>query len=90
MPPSNPPRVSAPCDFPEKYFDKLPRFNGSLAIPINEHIESVWNYMDDYGDEFEDVYMAALKESLEVDPKVGLIDFPLDLYMVMIPLPKNS
>ena len=29
----------APHDVPEKYFDKLPRVNGSSAVPIEEHIE---------------------------------------------------
>ena len=62
----------APHDLPEKYFDKLPRFNGSSAIPIEEHIESVWNYMDSYGVEAEDVYMVALKASLEGDAKSWL------------------
>ena len=28
----------APHVFPEKYFNKLPRFNGSSAIPIEDHI----------------------------------------------------
>ena len=56
-----------PHDLPKKYFDKLPRFNGSSTVPIEEHIESVWNYMDAYGDEYEDVYMVALKASLEGD-----------------------
>ena len=51
---------------PEKYFDK-PKFNGSSAIPIEVHIESVWNYMNVYKDEAEDVYMIALKTSLEGD-----------------------
>ena len=54
----------APHDLPEKYFDKLPRFNGSSVIPIEEHIESVCNYMDSYGAEAEDVYMVSLKASL--------------------------
>ena len=44
-------------------------FNGSLAIPIEEHIESVWNYMDAYGAEAEDVYMVALESSLEGDAR---------------------
>ena len=52
---------------PEKYFDKLPKFNGSSAIPIEEHIESVWNYMDAYGAKVEDVYMVSLEASLEGD-----------------------
>ena len=32
-----------PHDFLEKYFDKIPIFNGSSVIPIEEHIELVWN-----------------------------------------------
>ena len=32
-------------DIPENYFDKIPIFNGSLAIPIEQHIEPLWNYM---------------------------------------------
>ena len=52
---------------PNKYLDKLPKFNGSSAIPIEKHIESTWNYMDAYGAEAEDVYMVALKSSLEGD-----------------------
>ena len=59
----------APHDMPEKYFDKLPRFNGSFAVPIEEHIESVWNYMDAYRVEAEDVYMVSLKASLEGDAR---------------------
>ena len=59
----------APHDMPKKYFDKLPKFNGLLVIPIEEHIESVWNYMDAYGAEAEDVYMVALKASLEGDAR---------------------
>ena len=54
---------------PKKYFDKLPRFNGSSAIPIEEDIELVWNYMDAYGAEDEDVYMVALRASLEGDAR---------------------
>ena len=51
----------------EKYFVKLPRFNGSSVVPIEEPIESVWNYMDAYRVEAEDVYMVVLKASLEGD-----------------------
>ena len=62
----------APHDMPEKYFDKLPKFSGSSAKSIEEHIESVWNYMDVYGAEAEDVYMVALKTSLEGDARCYL------------------
>ena len=50
----------APHDMPEKYFDKLPKFNGSSVVPIEEHIEAC-------GAEVEDVYMRALMFSLEGD-----------------------
>ena len=66
----------APHDLPQKYFDKLPRFNGSSAISIKEHIESVWNYMDSYEIEVEDVYMVALKTSLEGDARSWLDRLP--------------
>ena len=52
---------------PEKYFDKLPKFNGSSAIPVEEHIEAIWNYIEAYRAEAEDVYMRALMSSLEGD-----------------------
>ena len=58
-----------PHDLPKKYFDKLPRFNGSTTIPIEGHIESVWSYIDAYEAKAEDVYMVALKASLEGDAR---------------------
>ena len=61
---------------PDKYFDKLLKFNGSSAISIEEHIESVWNYMDAYRAEAEDVYMVSLKASLEGDSRSWFDRFP--------------
>ena len=62
---------------PDKYFDKLPKSNGSSAILIEEHTESVWNYMDAYRAEAEDVYMVSLKASLEGDARSWFDRFPL-------------
>ena len=59
----------APHDMPEKYFDKIPKFNGSFAIPVEEHIEAVWNYIEACGAEEEDVYMRALMSALEGDAR---------------------
>ena len=32
----------APHDMSEKYFDKLPKFNGISTITIEDHIQVVW------------------------------------------------
>ena len=58
----------APHDMLEKYFDKLSKFNGSSALPFEEHIEAVWNYIEACGAK-EDVYMRALVSSLEGDAR---------------------
>ena len=63
----------------EKYFDKFRKFNGSSAIRVEERIESVWNYMDAYGVEVEDVYMVALKSSFEGDSRGWFDKLPLGL-----------
>ena len=54
---------------PEKYIDKLPKLNDSSAIPVEEHIEAVWNYIEACGAEEENVYMRALMSSLEGDAR---------------------
>ena len=52
---------------PDKYFEKVPRFDGVSAISIEDHIDKVWKHMEAYGASDEDVFMRGLLHSLEGD-----------------------
>ena len=54
---------------PKKYFDGLPKFNGNSVVIIEDHIQAVWNYMQAYGVEEEDIFMRALMSSLEEETR---------------------
>ena len=57
----------APHDMPEKYFEKVPKFDGVSATSIEDHIDKVWDHMEAYGAVDEDVFMRGLLFSLEGD-----------------------
>ena len=57
----------APHDMPEKYFEKVPKFDGVSATSIEDHIDKVWDHMEAYGAVDEDVFMRGLLFSLERD-----------------------
>ena len=61
--------LGAPHDMPDKYFEKIPKFNGNCATSIEDHIENVWAHMEAYGAEEEDVFMRGLFASLEGDAR---------------------
>ena len=52
---------------PEKYFEKVPKFDGVSSISIEDHIDKVWDHMEAYGASDEDVFMKGLPASLEGD-----------------------
>ena len=57
----------APHDMPEKYFEKVPKFDGVSATSIEDHIDKVWDHMEAYGAVDDDVFMRGLMYSLEGD-----------------------
>ena len=54
---------------PEKYFEKVPKFDGVSTISIEDHIDKVWDHMEAYGAVDEDVFMRGLLFSLEEDAR---------------------
>ena len=51
----------APHDMLENYFEKVPKFDGVSATSIEDHIDKVWDHMD------EDVFMRGISFYLEGD-----------------------
>ena len=40
----------------EKYFEKVPKFDGVSSISIEDHVDKVWEHMKAYGASDEDVF----------------------------------
>ena len=49
----------------DKYFEKVPEFDGVSAASIKDYIDKYWDHMEAYGVINEDVFMRGLPHSLE-------------------------
>ena len=66
----------------DKYVERIPHFNGSSSILIEEHLYLLWKHMEHLSASNEYVYMRGLYASLEGDAREWLYHFPLGSIIV--------